>query len=77
LASVCIVEIQSRLAEKRLGALLLERQKVPLHRADAGFGDIAVLHLEGIRVVPHELGHGPQILEVQEQQAVVVGHLED
>ena len=48
-----------------------------MDRADAGGGDIAVLHGELRAVLAHELEHGAQILEVEQQQAVVVGHLED
>jgi hypothetical protein len=79
LAFVChqIVEVEGRLAEERLRPLLLEREEVPLDGADAGLGDVPVLRLERLRVFPHELDHGPQILEVEEQQAAVVGHLEE
>ena len=47
------------------------------YRADARGGDVAVLRGEFRAVVAHELEHGAQILHVEQEQAVLVGDLED
>ena len=70
-------DVQLRLAEEELAALLLELEQSALDRADTGGGDIAVLHGELGPVLAHKLEHGAQILEVEQQQAVVVGHFKD
>ena len=48
-----------------------------LDGADRRGRDVAVLRLEGRRVVAHVLQHRPQVLRVEQQQSVVVGDLED
>jgi len=72
-----IVDVQGGFAEEPVAALFPDDQQVALDRADAGLRDVSVLDLELVRVVPHVLGHGPEILEVEKQQAAVVGDLED
>ena len=60
-----------------VAALLLELQQAALDRADARRGDVAVAGLVLRRVVGDVLQHRAQVLEVEQQQAVVVGDLED
>ena len=72
-----VADVQLRLTEEHLAALLLKGEQGALNGADAGGGDIAVLHGELRPVLAHELEHGAQVLEIQEQQAVIVGNLED
>ena len=44
---------------------------------DAGGGDVAVLRLQGLGLLADILQHGLQVFEVEQQQLVVVGDLED
>ena len=69
-------ELQHGLAEEALGALLLQREQVALDGADGGRRDVAVLVGELLGVFAHVLQHGAQVLAVQQQQAVVIRHLE-
>src|SRR6185295_7517630 len=71
-----VVDVEHRLADELVGALLLQRQYSPLDRADAGCGNIAVLGLKIARVVADVLEQGAKVLEIEQQQAVVVGDLE-
>ena len=72
-----IVDVEHRLAEERVAALLLDLEQRALDRADRRGGDVAVLGRELSRVVADELQHRAQVLQVEQQQAVVVGDLED
>ncbi len=72
-----VLEIERRLAEEPLAALLLQRQQGALDRADALLADIAVLGGERSGVLGRPLQHGLQVLEVEQQQALLVGELED
>ena len=58
-------------------ALLLDGEQRPLNRADRRGRDVAVLGRELLRVVADELQHRPQVAQVEQQQPVVVGNLED
>jgi hypothetical protein len=71
-----VVDVQHRLAEELAGALLLERQEAALDGADRRRGYVAVVGLELLRIVPNMLEQGAKVLEVEQQQAVVVGDLE-
>src|SRR5206468_553186 len=71
-----VVDVEHRLSDQALGALLLQRQQASLDGTDAGRRDVSVLHLEFLRVLPNILQQGTEVLEVEEQQSVVVGHLE-
>jgi hypothetical protein len=61
---------------RKANILLFQRQQVALDGADRGGGDVAVLGGEGLRVLAHVLDHRAQVLEVEQQHAVVVGDLE-
>ena len=71
-----IVDVEGGLAEKLFATLLLDDEQIALDRPDTGLGDVSVLDLELVRVVPHILRHGPEVLEIEKQQPVVVGDLE-
>jgi len=71
-----VFEVERRLAEERVRALLLQGQETPLDGADAGGRDIPVLGLEAGGVLAHVLQHGAQILEVEQQESLVVRDLE-
>ena len=47
-----------------------------MNRADGCSGDISILRGELLGIVPDKLKHRPQILQIQQQQAVVIGDLE-
>ena len=72
-----VVDVEHRLAEEAVAALLLDLQQAALDRADRGRRDVAVFGPELRGVVADELQHRAQVLEVEQQQAVVVGDLED
>jgi hypothetical protein len=62
--------------KKRSPPCSLDLQQPALDGADAGRADVAVLGGELLGVVAHVLQHRAQVLQVQQQQAVVVGDLE-
>jgi hypothetical protein len=72
-----VVDVQHRFAEEDVAALLFERQQAALDGADRGGGDVAVFGGEILGVVADVLDHGAQVLEVEQQEALVVGDLED
>ena len=71
-----IAEVEHRLAEKHITALLLDLQQPALYRANRRRADVAVFGGEVAGVVAHMLEHGAQVFQIQQQQAVVVGNLE-
>jgi hypothetical protein len=70
-------DVEHRFAEELVAALLFERQQAALDGADGGGGDVAVFGGEVLGVVADVLDHGAQVLEVEQEQALVVGDLED
>ena len=76
-----VVDLERRLAEEVGRALVLEHQELTLDGADGGGGDVAVARRQFGRVIGDELQHRPQVLEVEQQQALFVGdaeqHVED
>ena len=72
-----VVDVERRLAEERRRALVLQHQQLALDGADGRLGDVAVL---GGQLAPSSLGdvrqQRAQVLEVEQQQALVVGDLE-
>ena len=72
-----VAEVEHRLAKKFVATLGFNLHQPALDGADAGGAHIAVLGGELAGVVAHILKHGAQVLEVEQQQAVVVGDLED
>ena len=68
--------IEHRLAEELVAALFFQRQQTALDGADRGGRDVAVFGGEVLGVLADVLDHRAQILEVEQQQALVVGDLE-
>ena len=72
-----VVDVEHRLAEELVAALLLEREQAALDRADRrGARRCRSSVCELLRVVADVLQHRAQVLQVEQQQAVVVGDLE-
>ena len=71
-----VEEVERGLAEELLPALLLEREQRALDGADGGGGDVAVGGADLGRVVGDVLEDGAQVVEVEQQEAVVVGDAE-
>mmetsp|Transcript_120347 Transcript_120347/g.334872 ORF Transcript_120347/g.334872 Transcript_120347/m.334872 type:complete len:374 (+) Transcript_120347:42-1163(+) len=71
-----IGDVEHGLAEEAVTTLGFDLQQAALDRADAGRRDVAVLRRELARVVADILQRGAQVLQVQQQQALVVGDLE-
>ena len=69
-------DIERRLAEELLAALLLQGQQPALDGADRGRAHPAVLDRQLVRALADEAHERPQVLQVQQQQALVVGDLE-
>ena len=69
--------IQHRLAEEVLGALLLQGQQPALDGADRGAVNIAVLVLERLGVIADKLGDCAEVFEVEQQLAAVVRDAEN
>ena len=72
-----VFDVQGGLAEEHIAAGLFQLEQGPLDGAHAGAADVAVGQLVLLGVVAHVLQHQPQVLQVQQQQAFVVRHLED
>ena len=70
---ISVLDVERRLAEEVLGALLLEGQQAALDRADRGGADPAVFERQLLRALADEMHQRAQILEVEQQQALVVG----
>ncbi len=69
--------VEHRLAEKLVGALLLQPDQAALDGADAGRRDVAVLVGVLGRMLANVLQHRAQVLGVEQRQAGVVGDPED
>ena len=72
-----VVDVEGRLAEELVGALVLEGKKRSLDGSDAGCGDVAVGGSELGGVLRHIVEHGPEVLEVYEEKAPLVSDAED
>ncbi len=68
-----VVDFKGRFTEKPVRALAFERQQLPLDRADAGLGYVAVLRRQFARLFAAGHQHLLEVVEVDQQQAVVVG----
>ena len=71
-----VVDVEHGLAKELVAALLFDLHQAALNRADAGRADVAVLGGELFGVVAHILQHGPQVFQVQQQHATVIGDFE-
>ena len=65
-------QVQGGLAEEIVAALVFQDGDGALDRADGGLGDIAVVEHILLRVVAHIGQHGLQVLEVDQQHALVI-----
>src|SRR5206468_7528903 len=70
-------DLEHRLAEERGAALLLYLEERPLDRADRRRRDIAVAGAKLRSIVGGKLQHRAQVFEVEQQEPVIVGNLED
>ena len=71
-----ILNIQHGLAEEVIPSGALQGEQVAQYGADGGGGHIAIAGGEGFGVVPGKLHHGAQVFQIEQQQALVVRHLE-
>ena len=71
-----VLQPQGRLAEEGVAALLLQLQQGALDGGDGGGRDIADLAADGLGVLADIGQQGAQVLEVQQQQALLVGDVE-
>ena len=71
-----VADVEHGFTKELVAPLLLDLHQAALNRADAGGADVAVLGGELLGVVADVLQDGPQVLHVQQQQAVVVCDLE-
>ena len=69
-------DVERGLCEQLVAALLLDLEQAALYRADRCGRDIAVGGGELLGVLAHVLQHRAQVLQVEQQQALVVGDLE-
>jgi hypothetical protein len=72
-----IRDLQRRLAEEFVCALVFKHEQAALDRADRRRRDVPVLRRERGGIVGCILQHSAQILEVEDQQALLVGNAED
>ena len=72
-----VVERERGLAEELGATLRLEREQSSLYRTHARRGDVPVLGAELRCVVAGVLQHRAQVLEIEQEEAAVVGDLED
>ena len=72
-----VIDVEHGLAKEVAAALLLDLQQAALDSADAGRADVAVVGGELLGVLAHIRQHGAQVLQVEQQHAVVIGDLED
>ena len=72
-----VLDVEGRLAEELLSALVLKGEDGALDGSDAGGGDVSVLGGETGCVLAYEIQHHTQVLEVQEQQIRLVSDPEE
>ena len=71
------MDIEHRLAKEVVPALLSDLKQCTLDCTDRGGRNIAILNSEILRVVAHKLQHCTKVFHVKEQQAIIVGNLEN
>jgi len=71
-----VTELQRRLAEEHVGAFLLQAQQGALDRADRRRADQAIRGTDVLALVGDQAEQRAQVVEVEQQQAAVVGQLE-
>jgi hypothetical protein len=68
-----IANFQRRLAKKILRPLRLQHQQSALNSTEGRRRNIAVFCAQRLRILSHPSQHGPQVFEVHEQHAFVIG----
>src|SRR6185437_17083966 len=71
-----VLQIQCRLAEKLVATLVFQHQELPLDRSNRLFGDVSILGGQVCGVLGDVRQNGPQVLHVEQQQALFVRDLE-
>ena len=71
-----VVDIERRLSEELVGPLALQLEERPLNGADRGRGDVAIFGGILLGVLSHPVEHGAEVLQVEEEQASLIGYLE-
>ncbi|MCY1353996.1 hypothetical protein D9M69_403520 [compost metagenome] len=71
-----VFQLQRRLAEERLGALLFEQRQAPQQGLGRGAGEQRAVLAEHLRVFLEVVEQRLEVLQVEQQQALAVGHLE-
>ena len=71
-----VVELERRLAEEMVAALAAQLQQRALDRADGLLRDIAVFERQFVGPLAAMDQHGLQVVEVEQQQALLVGDVE-
>src|SRR5688500_8095318 len=71
-----IAELECRLAEEGVAALAFEHQQRALNRADRLSADEAVPSGNVLSILTGEGEHGAKIVEIEQQQALIVGEAE-
>ena len=71
-----VVDVEGGLAEEVAGALLLQHQQAALDGADRDGGDVAVLGHQGLAALADVVGHGAQVLQVEQRHVLVGRHAE-
>ena len=67
-----VVEVERRLAEELVGALVLQHQQLPLDRPDGGGRDVAVFARDLLEVLGAVEQQRAQVLQVEDRPLVVV-----
>ena len=71
-----VIDVEGRLAEELLGALVLQGQQGALDGAHTGRGHVAIGRGKRCGIFGHIVQHRPQVLHIQQQKAAVIGNLE-
>jgi hypothetical protein len=72
-----IVDVERGLAEEAVPALRAKLEERALDGADAGLGDVAVGHRQLVGAVGASGEHRLQVVEVEQEQPLLVGDVED
>src|SRR3569832_2259091 len=71
-----VVDIERGFAEEDIATLFLQHEQLPLYRAEARGRDVAVFLGEGLRIVAHVAQHRAQVFQIEQQQTLIIRHLE-
>ena len=71
-----VLDVERRLAEEVVGALLLQHQQAALDGADGDGGDVAVFGHQRLAALADVVGHGAQVFQVEQRHVLVGRHAE-